>query len=112
MSFSGGLRHRVDIQQRTETQDTTTGESVTTWTTLWPKVPAKIEPLSVKEFLQSKTDQASVSARVTIRYRSGMDASMRIVHNSKIYNPAGFLADRKSGLEYLTMACSEGVNEG
>jgi hypothetical protein len=37
---------------------------------------------------------------------------MRILHNGKIYNPAGFLQDMVSGLSYLTIPCSEGVNAG
>ena len=37
---------------------------------------------------------------------------MRIVHKTKIYNPAGFLADPDSGLEYVTVPVTQGVNEG
>jgi SPP1 family predicted phage head-tail adaptor len=109
---AGKLRHRVDIQQPTHTQDTTTGAVTTTWTNLHTSVPASVEPLSVKEFLQSRTEQSETSVRVMIRYRAGLTADMRIVHRGKVYNPQGFLADKVSGLEYLTIPCSEGVNEG
>lgn len=112
MKISGSLRHRVNIQVHEDTQDSNTGEMIVGWTNLYTNVPAKIEPLSVREFLQSRADQSQVSARITIRYRAGLDASMRIVHGTTIYNPAGFLADPKSGLEYLTIPCSQGVNEG
>ena len=37
---------------------------------------------------------------------------MRVVHGSKVYNIAGVLPDAGSGREYLTLACSEGVNDG
>lgn len=112
MNISGALRHRVDIQSPVHTQNTTTGEIVTTWTTTHSSVPAKIEPLSAREFMQSKADQSEISARITIRYRAGLTADMRILHGSVVYNPAGFLGDKKSGTEYLTIPCSEGVNEG
>lgn len=109
---AGKLRHRVTIQKPTLTQDTTTGEVTTAWTDLHSSIPAAVEPLSVKEYLQSRTDQSETSVRVVIRHRDGLTPDMRILHRGKIYNPQGFLADKVSGLEYLTIPCSEGVNEG
>ena len=35
-----------------------------------------------------------------------------ILHKDKIYNPAGWLPDQDSGLEYLTAPVSQGLNEG
>jgi SPP1 family predicted phage head-tail adaptor len=112
MNLSGYLRHRIDIQVHEDTQDSNTGEVVVGWTTVYSNVPAKIEPLSVREFMQSRADQSEISARITIRYKAGLNAGMRILHGSTVYNPAGFLADKKSGTEYLTIPCSQGVNEG
>ena len=112
MNISGELRHRVQIQTRTDTQDATTGEVVQTWTTTHANVPAKIHILSAREFMQSRTEQDESSANITIRYIAGISAGMRILHGSVIYNPAGVLGDRKSGQEYLTIPCSQGVNEG
>ena len=112
MNISGGLRHRVDIQTRTDTQDATTGEVTPSWATTYEGVAAKIEPLSVNAFLQSKAEQSEIVARITLRYRSGLTANMRILHNGVIYNPAGFLPDKESGREYFTVPVSLGVNEG
>jgi hypothetical protein len=47
-----------------------------------------------------------------MRNLPGLLPSMRLVHRGKIYNPAGILTDKESGLEYVTLPCSEGVNEG
>lgn len=108
---AGKLRHRVTIQAPTHTQDSTTGETAVTWAdvaTVW----AAVEPLSVKEYLQSQADQSEVSARVTIRHRAGLTADMRIVHRGQNYNPAGFLEDKDSGLEYITIPVKVGVNDG
>lgn len=120
---SGRLRHRVRIEQfvlavdsnGAVLQDPETGATSGQWTevaTVW----ASIEPLSAKEFIQSQATQAQVVARIVIAYRPGLDASMRLVHMvngvaGKIYNPHGFLADRDSGLDYLTAPCSEGVSD-
>lgn len=109
---AGRLRHRVDIQSKQQVQDPVTGEMTASWVTVWPKVPAAVEPLSAREFIAAQATQSQVVARITIRYRDGLDASMRILHKGKIYNPADFLADKDSGLEYLTVPVVVGTNEG
>ncbi|WP_202444518.1 phage head closure protein [Schauerella aestuarii] len=108
---SGKLRHRVVIQRQQNTQDPDTGDLTTTWVDL-ASVWASIEPLSAREFVQSSATQSNITARVTIRYRKGIDATMRILHREKIYGIEGVLADKDSGLEYLTLPCSEGVGQG
>jgi hypothetical protein len=30
----------------------------------------------------------------------------------EIFNPQGFLRDKDSGIEYVTIPCSQGANEG
>ena len=120
---SGRLRHRIRIEQFVldvdsngdVLQDPNTGATSGQWTevaTVW----ASIEPLSAKEFIASQATQAQIVARIVIGYRAGLDASMRLVHMvngvaGKVYNPHGFLADRDSGLEYITCPCSEGVSD-
>lgn len=107
---SGDLRHRVLIQQQVTTRDDD-GVSHTTWVdvaTVW----ASVEPLSAREFIQSGQTQAAVTARITIRYRAGLQASMRILHRGQVYNIAGLLPDKVSGLEYITIPVSAGVNDG
>lgn len=121
---AGRLRHRIRIERMAYAldsngdvyQDPQTGETRQEWVevrTVW----AAIEPLSAREFIQSSALQSQITARIVIRYMDGLDASMRLVHVRKgrpnvIYNPAAFLPDVESGLEYLTAPCSQGVNEG
>lgn len=115
MSLSAGrLRHRITIQEPRQQQDSTTGAIRTVWVDFATFVAAEIAPLSVREFIASSQMQSQITARITVRYRPGLTAQMRILHSStgKIYNPAGWLADPDSGLEYLTAPCSEGVNAG
>lgn len=107
---AGGLRHRVLIQQQATNRDDD-GVQTTMWVdvaTVW----ASIEPLSAREFIQSGQTQAAVTARITIRYRAGLQASMRILHRGQVYNIAGLLPDKASGLEYITIPVSAGVNDG
>lgn len=105
---AGRLRHRVMIQQQVESQDPVSGEAVFIWQTLpgMDSVPCAIEPLSVREFIAAKALQSEVSARIVLRYRDGLNAKLRIVHGSKLYDPAGFLPDPDSGIEYLTSPVS------
>lgn len=108
---AGQLRHRITLEAPVYTQDPVSGEMVRTWEdrgSVW----AAIEPLSVREFIQAQAIQSQVSVRFMIRYREDVQPDWRIVHKGKFYNPAGFLADKWSGLEYLTIPASEGVNEG
>lgn len=108
---AGKLRHRVRIEYPVNTQDTTTGANIIEWETLGT-VWAAIEPLSVREFIESQTNQSEIVARIIIRYRNDVNATMRLIHGTTIYNPAGFLPDKNSNLEYLTIPCSQGVNGG
>lgn len=121
---AGRLRHRVRIEElrylldsNGDTwQDDMTGETRQTWQEV-ATVSAAIEPLSAREFVQSQAMQSQVTARIVIRYRDGLNAAMRLVHvrtgrPDVIYNPAAFLPDVDSGLEYLTAPCSQGINEG
>lgn len=112
MNISAGvLRHRIAIQRKDQAQDPVTGEMVPTWVTVWDNVPAAIEPLSTREFIAAQAVQSEVSARVSIRYRTGVIASMRILHNGQVYSIRGVLADPDSGRSYLTLPCSEGVSD-
>lgn len=119
---AGRLRHRVRIERLAYLldsngdvwQDPGTGETRQDWmpvATVW----AAVEPVSAREFMQSQATQAQVTARIVIRHRDGLDASMRLVHvrtgrPDVVYNPHGFIADIDSGLEYLTAPCSTGVS--
>ncbi|RZI28275.1 head-tail adaptor protein [Pseudomonas sp. 770NI] len=108
---AGDLRHRITLQSPEYTQDDITGEMTPSWVEV-AKIWASVEPVSVNQFVSAATNQSKVSARIVIRYRKGIDPTMRILHRDKIYNIEGVLADKVSGLEYLTLPCSEGVNDG
>lgn len=111
MSLAAGrLRHWVTVQSPFYIQDPVTGDQVPAWIdflTVW----AAIEPLSAREFIASQAVQSKVTARITMRKRDDINATCRIVHNGKFYNIEGVLADPDSGLEYMTLPVSEGVQD-
>ncbi|TVO53163.1 phage head closure protein [Denitromonas halophila] len=103
---AGKLRHRITIEQPVHGQNPATGEIVTTWISVAENISAAIEPLSVREFIAAQATQSKVSARIVIRYRTGLSPAMRITTaTGSIYNILGILPDADSGREYLTMAC-------
>lgn len=104
---AGRLRHQVRIERPIRTQDPITGNVDTAWVSV-ATVYAAIEPLSAKDFIAAQQMQSSVSARIVIRWRSGLTHDMRFVHTATgaIYTPAGFLADPETGREYITVPCS------
>lgn len=109
---AGKLRHRVTIQSPVRVQNSATGELTTTWVDVHVAVPAAIEPLSVKDFLQSGADQSHITARITIRWLSGLVPTMRLVgacgcHSGKVYSIKGLLEDKDTGTDYVTMPCTE-----
>lgn len=109
--YPGKLRNRITIEKPGQTQDPVTGEMIPGWqpvATVW----ANKRPSSAREFKQSKAGQSEISGEFVIRYRSDVDATMRITHKGKVYNIEGVLEDNESGQEWLTLPYSQGVNDG
>lgn len=117
MGFAAGrLRYRVNIEERVEVQDPTSGAMESTWNVVLQDEPVDISPLSVRDFIAAKADQSEITARIFVRYHPILDTredgkppDMRIIHGSKVYWPAGFYPDKDYGNEYLTAYCKEGV---
>lgn len=122
MKPAGSFRHRVRIERFDNVidsngdakQDQQTGEVLQDWIVV-DRVWASIEPLSVKDFIQSAAVQSQVVARITIRARDDLDITHRLVHERDmsdiIYYPLGFLRDPNSGKEYVTIPVKEGARE-
>lgn len=111
---AGRLRQRINLQINSPGERDEDGYLIpgtAGWITK-ATVSAAVEPLSGREFVAAAATQSEVTARITIRYRDDVTPAMRIVHRERIYNIQGILPDKDSGLEYLTLPCSEGVNEG
>lgn len=116
---AGRLRHRVTFQRLValldsngeEVQDPDSGVISKEWqdvATIW----CAIEPLSGREFIASQAVQSKVSGKFIARKRTDIDANCRGVHNGTLYQVEAVLPDPESGLEYMTMPFSQGVNEG
>jgi SPP1 family predicted phage head-tail adaptor len=102
----------VTIQEKISTQDATSGAVVTVWADKWTSIPASVEFLSARDLVAAQSVHSAVKARISIRYRDDISSDMRIIYRGKFYNIEGLLPDKESGLEYITLPVSEGVNNG
>jgi SPP1 family predicted phage head-tail adaptor len=109
---AGKLRYTVTIEQRSDTPNAN-GDTVTAWATFAANVPASINDLSGRELIAAAATQSEISTRITIRYLAGVNAAMRVRgSDGRLYNIAAVVGDNKSGAEWLTLVCSQGLNDG
>lgn len=102
------LRHRIEIQRPQEVQDPNTGAVNLVWVKYadrWAEYVAQ----SVREFIAASAVQSEVKGRFTVRADEGIVPSMRVIHRGKAFAILGVMPDPDSGLEYMTLAVSEGV---
>jgi SPP1 family predicted phage head-tail adaptor len=107
---AGRLRHLVTIQTRGETRNPD-GGSVPAWADFAVGVPAEFQSVSGREYLSAGALQAEVTAKITIRYLSGVLPSMRVVFDGLNYNIAAVLPD-PTARRHMTLMVSEGLNDG
>lgn len=113
---AGRLRHRITIE-RPVSSDDSAGNLVTTWELVKHNVAAEVAPLSarslsMREFVAAQSIQSKPTATITLRWRTWLRADMRIIHRGTIYNIEGVVPDNDSGLEWITLPVSSGVNDG
>lgn len=98
----GDFRHDITIEQTTETRDPVSGAVINTWSTYLSGVPAIVSPVSGKEYLSASAEQAGITAKIIIRYDSGVTSKMRIVFDGRTYTIVDMMPDA-SAREYLLM---------
>lgn len=99
---AGTLRNKVVIQAQSSGQDDW-GQPIDTWapvTTVW----ADIRHQSGLETIKADSPASVVKASVRIRYRTGLNAGMRVVHGATIYNILAIMPD-EAKKQYLDLAC-------
>lgn len=118
MSLAHVYRHRVAIQAKVETQDSETGDVSHTWENLWldsetelAAVPAQVLTGPGREFNAADAKQAETTARVNFRWFPGLDETMRIVWEGKLYDILSIELDETARREYR-LRCRDGVTDG
>lgn len=113
MLKAGELRHRITIQNRVLTKNSS-GEDIEEWVDLYVDVPAAVKPLSVSQFIAASAVQSKIKGRFVVRFAPDLDNTIkqRVIEDGVIYEIEGWLPDPDSGREYITAPYSMGVNLG
>ena len=95
---SGQLRHIGDIEQRTTGTDAG-GSPLTTYSTFAKDVRMDINDYRGNESFVAQTVESSQTTYITIRYRPGLNATMRIKHRAEsgvidYYDITGIVSDQ------------------
>ena len=106
----GDLRHRLELQEQQAIVSPDGEHLGTQWVTV-AKVWGKVQALSSKELVEAQAKHSEVVARITIRARHILP-TWRIVHRGTVYNIAGIEPDQNSGIEWMTLRVSAGMNDG
>lgn len=99
---AGRLNRRVTLQQPSAGFDEL-GQPIPGWTdvaTLWADIRMK----SGLESIKAGAPVSVVQASIRVRYRAGITAGMRLVHNLQAYNIVAVLPD-VGAREYVDLVC-------
>lgn len=106
---AGRLRHRITIEEPVEVQDAA-GEPTKDWTPIPDAhVWADRSDLDGRELFQAQQTNAQVSTQFTIRWRTGVDARMRVLSDDVAYSIES-VQDPEGRREFLVLLCSRSVN--
>lgn len=108
----GKLDQRVTFQSRNSASDGMGGSSPQ-WANFAsvPTVWARVEPQGAGEAFQNDRTNATMRARVTIRYRDDVSEGDRLLWLSEPYNIRGIMREGARPL-YLVLECERGVPSG
>ncbi|HQQ71754.1 MAG TPA: phage head closure protein [Alicycliphilus sp.] len=98
---AGRLDQRVSIEQLVTIGDSW-GGTVEAWAplvTAW----AAVEPLVGREYLAAQAAQSEVTAKIRMRYRPGITAQDRVIHDGKTYDIKSVIDVRSAGRELVLM---------
>lgn len=106
----GQYNRRVTLLRATVAR--VAGRATTTYADAFTGIPARIEPLSTREYTASGAAQGRVSARIVLLgdWAALVDRTMRVRDDRGIgYSIEGPpLPDAKTGAEYVTLLCLQG----
>lgn len=106
---AGILNRRIRIERPNTARDEL-GQPIPGWT-LVAEVWSNIRHLNGLETLKADQPKSVVKASIRIRFRSDVDASMRVVYGAAIYDIQAVLPDDEDR-DRLDLACEIGASDG
>lgn len=113
---AGRLRHWLTFEQLVIELDSD-GAKVEAWAPAFETsttMPCEITPMSGRELLAAQAVQSAVSHRLRTRSRPGFRSALRARNpvSGVIYNIEAVIPDPESGIRYVTMLATVGLNAG
>ena len=98
----GQLNRRIVIQRPGTAQDSI-GQPIATWTDVDPAWAA-IKMQTGIGVIRASADVSTIPVSIRVRYRTDLDASMRVVHGSTVYAVKAVMPD-VAGRQFTDMVC-------
>lgn len=108
---SGPMRHRITLQSRVPSINGY-GENAYTWETAVAGIAAEAEPLRGREFFAAAQAESEATVRFRIRYRAGIDATMRVLWRGQAYDIASEPIDVGGLSRAIELMCVAGIRDG
>jgi len=107
------LDQRITLQSRVDAENSR-GENAYTFANLAtvPEMWANARPLRGREFFAAAQVQSELTAVFTIRYRSDVTETMRVLWNGVPYDIASPPINVNGANEWLELMCVSGVRDG
>ena len=99
---AGTLNRRITIQQLASGQDAL-GQMVQTWTDV-ALVWANIRYANGSETIKADAETSVAKASIRIRYRTGLNAGMRVLYGTTVFNVLAVLPDEAKH-QHVDLAC-------
>ena len=109
MTTGSQLNQRIRIERRVKTENTR-GEVTYTWELL-AVVWAQANPLRGRDYFAAGQMQDQITTRFRIRYRPGIDSTMRVVWKSGRYDIKGQPIEVDGQREWIDLMCSAGPQD-
>jgi len=107
---AGSLNQRITIQQPSTSVDAL-GQRVQSWVdvdTVW----ASARPLRGREFFAAGQVQSEAAVEFAIRYRAGLDGTMRVLWRGVPHALVADPMDVDGRTKELKLLCSAGIRDG
>lgn len=105
------LRHRVDVERRSD-EFTSEGELIGhDWYSLYTDVPAEVLTGPGREFRAADAKQSETTARITLRYFPGLKLADRITWDGRTFDIQSIELDLTARKEYR-LRCIDGTTDG
>ena len=99
---AGALDQRIVIERLVEGYDEL-GQPINDWLPI-VQTWAHVQPLVGREYLAAGALLSEVTARISLRYRPGITAADRVIHDGKVYGITS-VADVHSSRRELVLMC-------